>query len=181
MAEEKVIQRRQGLGSEQTANRVPRRGWVSWSVILLCGLSIILIGWFREGYILNFFLSDLPFLIERSGPNLQSYPMNMEGLIQQFIRDPRWLTTVLLNGAMMLFSALIVGVWFGKKAYFWLVIFAYAFLSILCGLLVGVSILMQNYELGYGIAQEIKNLLQLPFLLILFIPILQLYEKQNPV
>ncbi|WP_017729784.1 hypothetical protein [Nafulsella turpanensis] len=153
------------------------RGPFSWSVILMSALCIVLIGWFRERYILNFFLSEAPFLIGRSAPNLQSYPMNMEGLLQQFVRDPRWFTTLLLNSSMMLFSALIVGLWFGKKAYFWLVIAAYAFLSMLCGGLVGLSLLLKSYELGYGVAQQLKNLLQLPFLLILFIPILTLSEK----
>lgn len=154
------------------------KGHAAWGLILLSACCIVLIGWFRERYILNFFLSEAPFLIDRLAPNLQSYPMNMEGLLQQFVRDPRWVTTLLLNSSMMLFSALIVGLWFGKKAYFWLVIAAYAFLSILCGGLVGVSLLLNDYELGYGVAQQLKNLLQLPFLLILFIPILKLYEKE---
>lgn len=149
----------------------------AWALILLSACCIVLIGWLRERYILNFFLSEAPFLIDRSAPNLQSYPMNMEGLLQQIVRDPRWVTTLLLNSSMMLFSALIVGLWFGKKAYFWLVIAAYAFLSMLCGGLVGLSLLLKSYELGYGVAQQLKNLLQLPFLLILFIPVLTLYEK----
>lgn len=152
----------------------------AWAILLLSACCIVLIGWLRERYILNFFLSEVPFLIDRSTPNLQSYPMNMEGLLQQLVRDPRWLTTLLLNGAMMLFSALIVGLWFGEKLYFWLVMGAYGFLSLICGGLVGVSLLQENYELGYGIAQQLKDLLQLPFLLILFIPVLHLYERQNP-
>lgn len=154
------------------------KGPAAWAIILLSACCIVLIGWLRERYILNFSLSEAPFLIDRSAPNLQSYPTSIEGLLQQLIHDPRWLTTLLLNGAMMLFSGLIVGLWFGKKTYFWLVIGAYAFLSLICGGLVGVSLLLKNYELGYGIAQQLKNLLQLPFLLILFIPILTLYEKR---
>lgn len=151
-----------------------------WALILLSACCIVLVGWLRERYILNFFLTEAPFLIDRSAPNLQSYPMSIAGLLQQLGSDPRWLTTLLLNGSMMLFSALIVGLWFGKKAYFWLVIAAYVFLSLICGGLVGISLLLKDYELGYGVAQQLKNLLQLPFLLILFIPVLHLYEKQNP-
>lgn len=157
-----------------------RRGLLAWFMIILAAVLIVLIGWFRERYILNFFLSDAPFLIFREEPNLQTYPLEIGSFVQQFLRDPRWFTTILLNGGMMFCSALIVWTWFGKKAYFWLVIGAYVFLSALCGFLVGLSLLLHDYSVGYGIAQELKDLLQLPFLLILFIPVLRLYEKQNP-
>lgn len=148
--------------------------------MILSACLIFLIGWFRERWILNLFLKDLPLLIPRTLPNLDSYPLEFSSLFTQLLMDPRWLTTLLLNGAMMLLSALIVWQWFGKKVYFWLLIGAYLSLSLLCGVLVGVSLILHNYQLGYGIAQQLKNLLQLPFLLILFIPVLLLYEKQNP-
>jgi hypothetical protein len=175
MPESDAIQRRKSRTMNGRALQ-----WLSWSVILLCSVLIVLTGWFRERYILNFFLADMPLLIHRSAPNLQSYPLGIGGLWQQLFRDPRWLTTILLNGAMMLSSALIVGLWFREKVYFWLVIGAYVLLIGLCGLLVGVSLFMQSYEAGYSIAQQLKNLLQMPFLLILFVPVLHLYEKQNP-
>ena len=154
-----------------------KKGLTAWLAILLCAMGIVVIGWLRERYILNFFISESSFLIPRSNPSLESYPLGFNSFFQQLFLDPRWLTTILLNGLMMICSAIIVWKWFGNKSYFWLVIFAYFFLSLLCGVLVGVSLVLKDYELGYGIAQQIKNLLQLPFLLILFIPALTLYEK----
>ena len=156
-----------------------RKGRTGWPSIVLCGLIIILTGWLRERYIFNFFLADAPFLIPRANPNLNSYPLGFNSFFQQLFSDPRWLTTMLLNGIMMICSAVIVWKWFGNKSYFWLVIFIYVLLSVVSGILVGISMLTEDYEIGYGIAQHIKNLLQLPFLLILLIPLLTLYEKER--
>lgn len=152
---------------------------LKWLALGLSGLCIFFIGWIRERYILNLVNFQFQVLIPRSDPDLEQYPLGLSTFIAAFFEDPRWISSIVLNLSMALFSALFVGVWFRNRGYFWLTTAIYGALSLLCAVLVGFSMVTKNYQLGYAIAQHLKNLLQLPFLLVLLIPLLRLYEKHN--
>lgn len=134
------------------------------SIIKRVTLAIILIfnilnGFLRYHYIVNFYdLND--FITQRKKLHFL-YPNSFGDLLSSLLQDPRWLSNIYFMAVAIVSTVLTVFLVFGKKmAYiaFW----CYVLLLGLCLLFVMVSLVTGNYKIGFGIAQEIKNLAQSP-------------------
>ena len=152
-----------------------------WDKLLILCFAIILlwIGYYRERYIFNFILSDYPFMIPRGVPNLKSYPFNAADLWWGLVHDPRWFSTLFQTTAVMGSTAGIVYYFFKDKRFAVLTIALYMLMVGICGGLILLSMLTQQYDLGYSLAQHIKDLFQLPFFIVFLLPAFRLFELQE--
>lgn len=144
---------------------------------VLSGGVLLVIGFFRERHVFNFIRSDLPFLVRRSSPDLSSYPFDLNSLFFSFTNDPRWMSTVFQILVFAVFTALLVYVLFCKIEYFYFVLLTYGFFILICSITIGVSLVSGAYDMGYGLAQRLKNIIESPYTVILFVPIFRLYDK----
>ena len=137
-------------------------------------LSLVVI---RDKYILNFLNRDLPFLLRRDVSDLSSYSLDFQSTLTSFFADPRWLSTGFFLVAMESLSIFILYAYFRKT---YVVKVAFLFYALLVGvavLCVLTSLVLHNYEVGYKAAQSIKNLLQVPTVLLILFPIFYFIEK----
>ncbi|MCG8476246.1 MAG: hypothetical protein MI784_12335 [Cytophagales bacterium] len=145
--------------------------------LLLFFLSIVCllaVGYYRERFIFNFLGGD--FLISRGMPNYASYPMNLEGILKGFSEDPRWLSTVSQLIVLPLGAMGLVYSFFGRKDFVRFTMWLYVGIVVFCSFFVLLSIGLGQYTYGYSLAQQVKDLVQLPFVPVFLLPAFRLYE-----
>ena len=150
---------------------------IRWVKIFLGVASMFYIGIILDQYNLNFFYNDLPMLIERGGPHPSTYFMEAEELAASLMNDMRWIS---VGFSLVIMAGLTIFVLYSYFLKLYVVKLVTAFYILLTGVagICGVSsLLVPNFKQGYLIAQEIKDLLELPFILILLFPLLYFIEK----
>ncbi len=148
----------------------------NWKKILLICLLVfnILNGFLRYHYIINFY--DFNDLIIRRNQLLFTYPNSFSGLITSIIHDPRWFSNIYFMAVAILSTLLSVYLIFGKKMAR-IALICYLSLVVICLLLVGLTLVTGNYKVGFGIAQEIKNMAQSPLISFLILSLFYFSSK----
>lgn len=127
-------------------------------------LAIILVfnilnGFLRYQYIVNFYdFND--FITHRTKVKFL-YPGSFGDLLSSLWQDPRWFSNIYFMAVAIGSTVLTVYLIFGKKMAY-IAFICYALLLALCLLFVSLSLVTGNYKIGFGVAQEIKNLAQSP-------------------
>ncbi|BDD10050.1 hypothetical protein FUAX_24820 [Fulvitalea axinellae] len=157
-----------------------KRKLIRYLLVVCAALLLLLVGYFRERYIFNFINPNIKgFLLPRLRPDYESYPMTLATMSQAFLRDPRWLSTLFQFISIPLATATLIYGIFGQGRYFGFTLGIYVAVVLLCVSAVAFSMLTGQYAYGYSLAQQLKNLAQLPFVAIFLIPAFRLYEMSQ--
>lgn len=144
-------------------------------LLLACLLVFnILNGFLRYHYIINFY--DFNDLIARRSQLQFTYPHSFSELISSIIYDPRWFSNIYFMAIAILSTLLSVYLIFGKKMAR-IAFFCYLSLVIICLLLVLLTLVTGNYKVGFGLAQELKNMAQSPLISFLILSLFYFSSK----
>lgn len=150
---------------------------ISILIVLLAG--IFTVGFVKQKFILNFTNSTYSFFLPRQAPNLQAYPSTLSGISERIIQDPRWVSSVVYSFLYILLSTSFIYILFRYKIYIKLTLFIYAVLIVISWFLIMIGNTFQSYKLGYGLSQNIKDLIQSPFVLMVLIPLFRLHKHSK--
>lgn len=148
----------------------------NWKKILLTFLLVfnILNGFLRYHYIINFY--DFNDFIARRNRLLFAYPHSFSELISSILRDPRWFSNIYFMAIAILSTILSVYLIFGRKMAN-IALLCYLSLVFICLVLVCLTLVTGNYNVGFGIAQEIKNMAQSPLISFLILSLFYFSNK----
>lgn len=154
------------------------------SLIRKIGLSLILIfnlvnGYIRYAYVINFTDESKPYIYSRKDTKQYEYPTGMEKLKTSAKKDPRWISVIYYCTVAILSTLLSIYLLFDKRKWVVLAALFYLFLILVCVFLLVFSIVSKSYYIGYGLAQDIKNLIQTPFFSLFLIATIYLFNKPN--
>jgi hypothetical protein len=127
------------------------------------GLATFSLGLIRDKFILNFISPSLPFFLPRNTAEQMDYPLNLTDLIQSFLQDPRWLSTLFYLIYPVIGTCIAVYLIFQKKNYVQLTFLFYSTGILLLTVLIFYSVFTQDYAHGYTLAQYFKKIYQEPY------------------
>ena len=154
-------------------------GNMRWLKIGLGILGMLIIGYIREQYTVNFIYRELPFLVSRGDPDLSRYPLHPEEVAASISSDPRWFGTMFFLLMMEGLTAFVLYAYFNKKYVLKISLLFYTILIALAAFCVFASLIFKDYGIGYETAQNIKNILQMPFILLVLFPVFYFIEKSK--
>lgn len=129
-------------------------------LLLVLAVAINLtIGFYRYQHVVNFL--DFSDTFKERNTIRTAYPLDFSSLYFSLLNDPRWLSNLFYILVAVLSTSFSIYLLFGKKMVA-ICLYCYGFLVLLCGFFVLLSLLTGNYKLGFGVAQEIKNMSQSP-------------------
>lgn len=91
----------------------------------------------------------------------------------------KWFLTFLFTGIYFLLSCITLHLLFNNKNYFKVCFVIYLFVFILSFLFMSIGYLIKDYSNMYYLARQFMGFLQSPFILMMLIPALKLYERQK--
>lgn len=140
---------------------MPKLSILQRIVLVIILVFNVLNGFLRYHYIVNFYNFD-DFITHRTKIKF-SYPASFGDFLSSLWQDPRWFSNIYFMAVAVGSTVLTVYIIFGKKMAN-IAFICYTLLLALCLLFVLVSLVTGNYKIGFGIAQEIKNLAQSPII-----------------
>ena len=154
-----------------------RLGWIRLCLLFILTIIGLALGYIRWTYVI---LWDHGFYLAKrySVAHLHKYPASLNGLITSLQQDPRWLSLIVYSIAPIMLSVAAVYLTFLKKSYIINTLVVYAFLWSIIILLSTLSLVIPSYAVGIGLAQNIKNLVQMPFITLLLLAGFKVSEKQ---
>lgn len=142
---------------------------VRWVLLLVLCLITFSLGLIRSNYVLNFTDYSLPFLLPRNTAEQLAYPLHLSHLLNSLLHDPRWLSALFYLIYPAVGTCLAVHLIFHKKNYVQLTLLFYSTGLVLLVGLVFYSVLLQEYNRGYAIAQYFKKIYQEPYASLLLV------------
>ncbi len=140
-----------------------------WLLLLLLCLVTFGLGLIRSNYVLNFTDYSLPFLLPRNTAEQLAYPLHFSHLFDSLLHDPRWLSALFYLIYPAIGTCVAVHLIFNKKNYVQLTLLFYGTGLALLIVLVLYSLLLQEYNQGYAIAQYFKKIYQEPYASLLLV------------
>lgn len=137
--------------------------------LIILAVLTFLLGLIRYQYVINLVDSSLPMLLPRDDAETNTYPLSILELWTSLKTDPRWLSNLIYFSYPAFTTVLAVYLIFHKKKYSQLTLLFYMVGLLVLVLLVSVSLLLQKYEMGYGLAQYIKKVYQEPYISLLLL------------
>lgn len=93
------------------------------------------------------------------------YPSSFSGVMQGMLSSPEWFASLAYIFLFALHAALLVLCVYQSRKMVAYTFLTYLGLTLLCFLLILLGNLLNSYNLGYGLAQHLKHLIQSPFLI----------------
>jgi ammonia channel protein AmtB len=148
------------------------------SLIVFLTSCIFFLGWIRTDYILDFYGNSNGVLSKRHHALKEGYPMDLDSFSQSLHKDGRWLSTIVYSLLFFFLTSILIHVIFRNKKYFKVTVIVYVAISFFILLLVCASFLTGSYSAGYALAQNLKNLIQSPFLSLFLVAVFLWLKKQ---
>jgi hypothetical protein len=150
-------------------------------ILIIAGIVFLfilqlMVGYIRESYVINTHVKEQPLLIERYSSGTEEYPMKTAEVSKAITGNPKWISTSLYSIFFLVSSSIIVFLIFRTKKAVYFCLSAYTIIFMLAGVFVVISFLFNNYKVGYGLAQNLKNLSQSPLVVIGLVPVYKLLE-----
>ena len=146
-------------------------------IILIAG--ILILGYFRERYLL-LFSSETVFTFIRKYPRVSA--TNFKNEISNFWMfhfSPKLLSVVLYSVAFAALTSLIVYLLTKNRLWGYLILVIYAMYFVVCFLLIAIGNLGVDYHLSYGLSHYIEDLFLSPFILMMLLPLLFFQKRRN--
>ena len=142
--------------------------WIRILLLFLLTVVGLALGYMRWTYVI---LWDHGFMLAKryTVANIHAYPSSWDSMMFSLQHDPRWLSLIIYSLAPIVLSLTAVYLTFLKKSYIINTLVVYGFLWTLIILLSVVSLVIPSYAVGIGLAQNIKNLAQMPFITLLLL------------
>jgi len=142
---------------------------IRWTCLILLGILTYSLGLIRYSYILNLIDSSLPLLLPRNYGERSTYPLSLFDAWISFKTDPRWTSSIIYLCYPALATITTVYLLFNKKSYVLLTLFFYGIGIIFLCTMVLISLVLKDYQLGYGMAQQVKKIYQEPYISLLLL------------
>lgn len=143
-------------------------------IIIGLALAIIVLGYLRNNYLINFFIENQPILIPRrtfseKSLNLFTFPGSI---------DPRWFSAGFYSCTLLLTTSLIIQILFNQKLYLIVTMVIYAVLIFITAILYFTKYTFGSTMAGI-ISSKLSNLLQDIILPIFLLAVYYLYDKSK--
>lgn len=145
-----------------------KHSWIRLFLLLILAGAGLTIGYVRWTYVIlwdhGFTLINRDYILAAF-----AYPTDWQSLLTSLQKDPRWLSLIIYSLVPILISVSAVYLTFLRRIYVINTLVVYGFLWSIVIFLSILSLLFQSYSIGIGLAQNIKNLVQMPFVTLLLL------------
>lgn len=108
----------------------------------------------------------------------EKYPQSLASISSNVASNYKWLSATLYTAIYIVISVVILFILFYSKKIIRSILYIYFGLCLICLLLIVVGNWFDSYKFGYGLAQNIKNVMQSPILTFFFI--IYFWKIHNP-
>ena len=152
------------------SNRVLR-----YTGVGLLAVAMMVAGFFK-GNVINLTFNGQPWLLPQTPTYATDTPADAN-LVQHFFINPKWFSSLAFLVLFMLLSAGLIYLIFEKRSYFRFTCLVYIILTIFSFLIIEAGNLTGFSRTGYAVAQNFKELLLSPFVVMLLIPVYMLHQR----
>jgi hypothetical protein len=142
--------------------------WIRFLLLLILGLLGLALGYLRWTYTI-YWANGFKIIERYKISNFYKYPSDFSSLLLSIKQDPRWLSFIIYSISPLFISIFVIYLSFLKKEYVYKTIVVYLSLWSLVIFISALSLFFPSYEIGIGLAQNIKNLVQMPFTTLLIL------------
>ena len=157
-----------------TKSKIPE-----YLLLTVLGTCYFVVGVLKWNYILNPWLTDGPFLLNRySMESVKNYNNSYTDSLRYFLFTPKWISTLIFGNLFLLLNLAVIYIIYKEKVFIKFTFWAFFWVSFISFIALFLGYSLNIFQTVYIIVSRIKELQQSPFTLILLLSAFKLV-KQN--